>query len=399
MRHVVVLGAVGVIVAAVGAVATWNAEPAFGTKWYPLLLIVTALLCVWIGGILRATPRGEAADSLTRVSASLTPKCTRASFYDQPVANCRSTSDSMMSPVVRPGTSGDWYLGITARCVTLFGALCLLEPTAVEAQARERPINDAAAQGVLPEVSFDATLRKYSPPQNVFSPYYSWDAQMALNLTAVRRASSAVNVSTMFQTVGTRNLGSEVSVGGTGYLLGLHYVHTYSDGFNLSSGLVHFSSHLTRDLDDKIDEERAKGAAVPVVDDPSEFNVIYFKGHWKLRGLLFAPELKLVVQPINFRFDGSQADYVRPIYFGTGWTLWQSDQKLLTAETQQEIGHNPFINLSLVFAVGARNQPQGRFQIFVTGSPGDSVHVSPQIGALRDGIAFGFRLKFSSEAP
>jgi uncharacterized membrane protein YfcA len=59
MRHVMILGALGVIVATAGAVATWNAEPAFGPKWYPLLLIVTAFAMVWIGGILRMTQKGR----------------------------------------------------------------------------------------------------------------------------------------------------------------------------------------------------------------------------------------------------------------------------------------------------------------------------------------------------
>jgi len=281
-----------------------------------------------------------------------------------------------------------------ARCVAQFGAPSLLYSTAVEAQTREPSSHDTAPARVLPEASFDATLRKYTPPANVFSPFYSWDAHMALNLTVVRQGSSEVNVSSMFQTVGTRNLGSKVSVGGTGYLIGAHYVHTHSPGFTVSAGIIHFSTHLTRDLDDKIDEERDKGHTVPLVDDPSEFNVIYFKGHWKLRGRPLEPELELVVQPINFRFDGSLGDYVRPVYLGTRWTLWHRDQKSLRAETQQEIGQNPFLNVSLVIALFEGNQQEGRLQMFVSGSPGGNVYVSPQIGALRGGIAFGFRLNF-----
>jgi hypothetical protein len=54
MSHVVTLGAIGVVVATIGAAATWNAGPAFGPRWYPLLLVVTALPCVWAGGMLRA---------------------------------------------------------------------------------------------------------------------------------------------------------------------------------------------------------------------------------------------------------------------------------------------------------------------------------------------------------
>lgn len=54
MAHVLWLGLIGTIVAAAGAAATWNAGPAFGPRWYPVLLVLTALPCVWAGGLLRA---------------------------------------------------------------------------------------------------------------------------------------------------------------------------------------------------------------------------------------------------------------------------------------------------------------------------------------------------------
>ena len=53
LAHVLALGAIGTLVATAGAVATWNAGPAFGPHWYPVLLVVTALPCVWGGGIIR----------------------------------------------------------------------------------------------------------------------------------------------------------------------------------------------------------------------------------------------------------------------------------------------------------------------------------------------------------
>jgi hypothetical protein len=49
MRHVIVLGCVGLAVATIGVLATWN-RPELGPKWYPILLVVTALPCVWLGG-------------------------------------------------------------------------------------------------------------------------------------------------------------------------------------------------------------------------------------------------------------------------------------------------------------------------------------------------------------
>ena len=53
MTHVVILGTIGALAATAGAVSTWNAGPEFGPHWYPVLLVVTALPCVWAGGVLR----------------------------------------------------------------------------------------------------------------------------------------------------------------------------------------------------------------------------------------------------------------------------------------------------------------------------------------------------------
>jgi hypothetical protein len=52
MTHVLVLGAVGIVAASAGVLATWNLGPEFGPKWYLILLVVTALPCVWAGGVL-----------------------------------------------------------------------------------------------------------------------------------------------------------------------------------------------------------------------------------------------------------------------------------------------------------------------------------------------------------
>jgi peptidoglycan/LPS O-acetylase OafA/YrhL len=53
MAHVLILGSIGALAATAGAVATWDAGPEFGPHWYPVLLVVTALPCVWAGGTLR----------------------------------------------------------------------------------------------------------------------------------------------------------------------------------------------------------------------------------------------------------------------------------------------------------------------------------------------------------
>jgi hypothetical protein len=62
MLHAMVLGAVGVALSTAGAVATWNAGPEIGPRWYPLALVATALPCAWVGGKLRVMQSRSGAD-------------------------------------------------------------------------------------------------------------------------------------------------------------------------------------------------------------------------------------------------------------------------------------------------------------------------------------------------
>ena len=50
MQHAVALGVVGVVLSTAGAVAMWEAGPA----WYSLAVIAISLPCAWVGGKLAA---------------------------------------------------------------------------------------------------------------------------------------------------------------------------------------------------------------------------------------------------------------------------------------------------------------------------------------------------------
>ena len=53
MGHTLALGAIGLVVATAGAVATWGRGPAFGPAWYPVSIVAMAVPCVWAGARLR----------------------------------------------------------------------------------------------------------------------------------------------------------------------------------------------------------------------------------------------------------------------------------------------------------------------------------------------------------
>ena len=59
MAHVWALGIIGLFAAVAGTVATWNAGPEFGPKWYPLALVALALPSVWAGGRLARRTAAE----------------------------------------------------------------------------------------------------------------------------------------------------------------------------------------------------------------------------------------------------------------------------------------------------------------------------------------------------
>jgi len=57
MRHAMALGWIGLVLSTAGAVVAVTASN-LGPLWYPIALVVTALPCAWLGGILFARRSG-----------------------------------------------------------------------------------------------------------------------------------------------------------------------------------------------------------------------------------------------------------------------------------------------------------------------------------------------------
>ena len=54
MKHALIAGGIGMVIATLGAVLAWNKGPEFGPHWYMLALVITALPCAWVGAKLHA---------------------------------------------------------------------------------------------------------------------------------------------------------------------------------------------------------------------------------------------------------------------------------------------------------------------------------------------------------
>jgi hypothetical protein len=58
MRHALILGGIGTAFATLGAVTAITMAD-LGPVWYPIALVVTAIPCTWLGGILHRKWHGE----------------------------------------------------------------------------------------------------------------------------------------------------------------------------------------------------------------------------------------------------------------------------------------------------------------------------------------------------
>jgi hypothetical protein len=58
MKHAMALGLVGVVLASIGAAATWNLG--LGPRWYPVSLVVFAVPQCWVGGWIYESRLGRA---------------------------------------------------------------------------------------------------------------------------------------------------------------------------------------------------------------------------------------------------------------------------------------------------------------------------------------------------
>ena len=63
MPHALTGGAIGLVLATIGAAATWSHPEKFGAHWYPVALVILAIPTAWVGGKIRVAQLGGAVES------------------------------------------------------------------------------------------------------------------------------------------------------------------------------------------------------------------------------------------------------------------------------------------------------------------------------------------------
>jgi hypothetical protein len=265
----------------------------------------------------------------------------------------------------------------------------VIAPITAAAQPSRSPSQPIS--GILPDATVSVLFRKYVAPRTEFSPLAAWDAHLALGMTLFRGAVGDFTLGADLQTVGLEQRGGKLRVTGVGYLFSLAYERRVSGTLAGMAGINHFSSHLTRELDQQLESAIERGARLPRVRDPAEYNVPFVGIRTKLNRLPFSPAVEVVAQPVNLALAAPEAGAVRPLFVATRWSLWTGGRHGLTAETAHEVGRRGFNDIAVFYRVA-----DDRLSVFVSVSPGRGAHVSPRIGGLRDGLAAGLRIAFRS---
>ena len=50
MKHALIAGGIGMVLAIAGVIYSWDKGPEFGPHWFSITVALTALPCAWIGG-------------------------------------------------------------------------------------------------------------------------------------------------------------------------------------------------------------------------------------------------------------------------------------------------------------------------------------------------------------
>lgn len=249
-------------------------------------------------------------------------------------------------------------------------------------------------QGMFPEASFYAEFNKHFE-RDIFRAFYSWEGRMGTDVGVFRKGKQAAFFKNEFLTVGGETTDNRINIVGTSYILEGRYQFSFTKCFHLAGGMAHNSSHLTQDLTDLVWRETMLGKKVPKIEI-EDLNVIF--GELKLDSpWRYSPKIKIRIQPINLRgLQGGSSRYDLPAYLSIEETLWQGKQKRVVVTAQHEFGKETLNDFSAGLELFAKNQEEGRLQLFAGWAPGSGLRMSTNKAWHKDGFRIGLRIVFDA---
>ena len=249
-----------------------------------------------------------------------------------------------------------------------------------------------APQGAFPAGMFQGDFRKYVGG-NPNSQVYSWEGLIGADIALYRKGKHTVYTDVYSQTIGARTLHSRINLAGTSYRFGLRYEYALNSIVHIELGAEHLSSHRAENL--RIVQNRLQRPFPEV--DTGDLNIIFWGADLRFDALPFEPRATVRIQPMSFsglRFHRGLSGYDRPLYLATEVVLWKGHEKRIVIATKHEVGWHHFHDYAARLELFAKDQREGRFQLFIGGSPGEGIYVSINDGWRRDGLYTGFRIVF-----
>ncbi len=250
-----------------------------------------------------------------------------------------------------------------------------------------------AVPGAFTWARFYGQFSRYAN-HNDFSPYANWDARTGGKFDIFQKGKNGVFFNFDFQVIGAEMLHNKVNTTGASYGFGFADRYSISRELYVSVGFDHRSTHFGKDFDAVVLTQRLLNQFIPVVDT-SDMNTVFGEVGFSLPSLPFKPFVAFHFQPASFegmRFEGGLKYYERPLATDVQFTLWRGEESRFVIENQSEIGPGGFTYTEGRMELFARNQDEGRFQLFVGGVPGGGIYQSINYGWYRGGAQIGIRV-------
>ncbi|MBI5733151.1 hypothetical protein HY967_04370 [Candidatus Jorgensenbacteria bacterium] len=247
----------------------------------------------------------------------------------------------------------------------------------------------------LDTLKFSLEFSKFNSP-NAFKKGFNWHATIAPKLRLLKIDAHELWMNGTLQTVLAERFDPVFRVSGEVFLIDLIYRYRIHPRWNLSTSLIHISTHITQDLNHPFYADLPP-TPPHLLDD---LNVLGFGLSVKSRPEDLPAIFTIRYQPVKivFRETWQTENYERPLYLSAERALWRFPPCQISTVVSAELGEhtNSIVRTEMRFEVLKPEQRFGRAQFFAqhTDYIRDPIGSSPSFGFFRQGWALGFRIVY-----